>query len=310
MTRAKPLPANLPENSFTLGRARSLGLRRSRLRAKDLLIPSREIRLRRDAEPDLAERCRPYLDLLPDAFLSHVTAARLHGLPLPRLLQAEPTIHLSRASTLAVPRRRNVTGHRLLLEPGELTVCSGLPVTSLARTLLDLSTVLSLEDLVAAGDWVISEHQRNFGSRRTALLPVEELRRYVSAKAGVPGLPRLRAAVGLMRVGVDSPPETRIRLLLGRAGLPEFTPNTAILDETGDPALWVDLGCRQYRTCIEYDGAHHLTPAQQSRDHHRDLLTHQLGWHQVRINKFDVAQGPEWVVGKVRQALVRGGWTP
>ncbi|MBD8043046.1 hypothetical protein H9638_04390 [Arthrobacter sp. Sa2BUA2] len=148
-----PLPANLPENSFTLRRARSLGLRRSRLRAKDLLIPSRDIRLRRDAEPVLAERCRPYLDLLPDAFLSHVTAARLYGLPLPRPLQSEPT-------------------------------------------------------------------------------------------------------------------------------------------------------------CVEYDGAHHLTPAQQSRDHHRDLLTHQLGWHQVRINKFDVAQGPAWVVGKVRQALVRGGWTP
>ena len=139
-------------------------------------------------------------------------------------------------------------------------------------------------------------------------MPLGELRNYVWSKAGLRGLSRLRAAVDLMRVGVDSPPETRIRLLLGRADLPEFTPNTAILDETGHPALWVDLGCRQYRTCIEYDGAHHLSPAQQSLDHHRDLLTHELGWHQVRLNKFDVAQGPAWVVGKVRQALARGGW--
>lgn len=310
MTRAAPFPANLPEHSFTLRRAQSLGLRQSRLRAQDVLTPSREIRVLKDMEMPLVDRCRPYIELLPGAYISHGTAARLHGLPLPRSLQAETAIHLSRARGLPAPRRRNVMGHRLVLEPAELTALAGLPVTSAARTLLDLSAALALEDLVVAGDWIVSEHRRNFGARRSALVPLAELRTYVRSKAGLPGLPRLRAAVDLMRVGVDSPPETRIRLLLCRAGLPEFSPNTAILDETGAPALWADLGCRGFRTCIEYDGAHHLTPAQQSRDHHRDLLAHDLGWHQVRFNRFDLAQGPAWVLGKVRQALMRGGWEP
>lgn len=310
MTRAIPLPVDLPDPSFTLGHARYLGLRRSRLRTQDLLTPSRSIRVRRDTEITLAERCRPYLELLPGAFLSHGTAAQLHGMPLPRSMQMDPVIHLSRPKSKAAPRRKGVAGHRLVLDEAELTAISGLTVTTLARSLLDLSAHMELTDLVVAGDWIISEQQRNFGRSRSALIPLPELRNYVESKVGIPGLPRLRAAVDLMRVGVDSPPETRIRLLLGRAGLPAFTPNIALLDETGIPALWADLGCRQYRTCIEYDGGHHLTSAQQSRDTQRDLITRDLGWQQVRLNRFDVAQGPAWVVGRVRQALARGGYVP
>lgn len=311
MTQAAPFPSSLAAGSFTLARALSLGVHRSRLRAGDVVVPSREIRVLKGAEIPLENRCRPYIELLPGAVVSHGTAARLHGMPLPRSQLLEESIHLSRHRLEAVPRRRNVVGHRLLLTESERQVRSGVPVTSVARTLLDLSTVLSLEDLVVAGDWAISEHQRNFGARRFAVVPLPDLRRYVEEKTRTPGLAKLRSAVALMRVGVDSPPETRIRLLLGRAGdLPEFIPNTALLDETGNPALWADLGCRRYRTCIEYDGAHHLNPAQQSRDHQRDLLTRELGWQQVRLNRFDLAQGPSWVLGKVRQALARNGYVP
>ncbi|MET4059081.1 hypothetical protein ABIB35_000610 [Arthrobacter sp. UYP6] len=310
MTRAQPLPAGLSDPSFTLARARNLGLRRSRLRAKDLQTPSREIRVRKGTDIDLADRCRPYVELLPGGFLSHGTAAQLHGMPLPREIRLESAIHLSRPRSFAVPRRKGIAGHRLVVTASELSTVSGLPVTSLSRTLLDLSDGVSMEALVIAGDWMVSEHRRNFGRRRIALLPLPELRAYLDAKAGVPGLRKIRTAVDLMRVGVDSPQETRVRLLLYRAGLPEFAPNTPVMDGTGNPALWVDLGCERYRTCIEYDGGHHLNPGQQSRDNHRDLLTHELGWHQVKLNKYDLAQGSLWVVAKVRQALIKGGYVP
>lgn len=257
---------------------------------------------------ELADRCRPYVELLPGGFLSHGTAAQLHGMPVPRVIQTDSTIHLARTRLLAAPRRKGITGHRLVVTDSELSTVSGLPATSLSRTLLDLSAVVSVQDLVVAGDWMISEHRRNFGRRRVALLPLPVLRSYLESKKGVPGLQRIRTAVELMRVGVDSPPETRIRLLLSREGLPEFIPDVPVMDETGNPALWVDLGCTKYRTCIEYDGEHHLKPGQQSRDNHRDLLTHELGWHQVKLNKHDVAQGPLWVVAKVRRALLKGGY--
>ncbi|WP_337925571.1 endonuclease domain-containing protein [Arthrobacter jiangjiafuii] len=201
-------------------------------------------------------------------------------------------------------------GHRMDLDPEELTTVSMLPVTSLPRTLLDLAAQLATDDLVVIGDWMISEHHRSFGKRRVARLPLKDLRNYSEGKVGARGLRKLRAAIELMRVGVDSPQETRVRLELHRAGLPEFTPNTPIMDATGSPALWVDLGCKTYRTCIEYDGAHHLDPGQQSRDYGRDARTRELGWHQVRLNSYDMAQGQSWVVGKVRHALVQGGYEP
>ena len=209
MTRANPLPDSLPDPAFTVEKAQGLGLRRSRLRALDLLAPSRSIRVRSGMEMTLAERCRPYLELLPGAFLSHGTAAQLHGFPLPSSIRWDPAIHLSRPRGMAAPRRRNVAGHRLVLNEAELTVIAGLPITTLARTLHDLSTCMELSDLVVAGDWMISEHRRNFGSSRSALLPLSELRSYVASKAGNAGLPKLRSAVDLMRVGVDSPPEDR-----------------------------------------------------------------------------------------------------
>lgn len=310
MPRPVPLPEDLSDPSFTVARARALGVRRSRLRAQDLLTPSREIRVRRGEVVGLTERCRPYAELVPEGFFCHSTAAQLHGIPLPHTLRQETVIHLGRRPGQAVPRRKDVIGHRLELEPQELTLVSMLPVTSLARTLLDLAAQLSEDDLVVAGDWMISEHRRNFGKRRVARLPVNDLRGYVQAKAGDRGLRKLRAAVDRMRVGVDSPQETRVRLELHRAGLPEFAPNVPILDTTGNPALWVDLGCRKYRTCVEYDGEHHLSPEQQSRDYGRDVLTRELGWHQVKLNKHDMAQGPLWVVGKVRHALIQGGYAP
>ena len=211
---------------------------------------------------------------------------------------------------MSVPRRRGIAGHRLNLDDGETARVQGLPVTAVHRTWLDLAGLLTVEELVVIGDQLISEPHRPFGPSRRAAISQTRLAEYVDGKTRVPGLPNARRAMHLIRPGVDSPPETRLRLLLHRAGLPEFTPNMVIFDQTGQPALWTDLGCRRYRTCLEYEGVHHLNAGQQSRDHERDLLTVELGWHQVKVNAFDMAQGSHWVVAKVRHALAKGGWRP
>ncbi|EMY33036.1 hypothetical protein D477_017052 [Arthrobacter crystallopoietes BAB-32] len=186
----------------------------------------------------------------------------------------------------------------------------GVAVTSLARTWLDLASIFAVEDLVVIGDFLVSEHRRNFGPPRKAKVPLAELRRYVESKSSLPGLARLRKALALVRVGVDSPPETRLRLMLQRAGLPEFRPNYPLCDDSGYPKVWADLGCPEFRTCVEYEGEHHLTPEQQSSDHDRDFMTLSLQWHQAKINKTDIKRGEGHVVGKVSRMLTLGGWTP
>ncbi|MBF4992966.1 hypothetical protein ITX31_02425 [Arthrobacter gandavensis] len=186
----------------------------------------------------------------------------------------------------------------------------GIRATSPARTFVDLAGMLPLPDLVAAGDWLVSEHERSYGQARRAVVQLAALRSYVHGIRWVPGIRTARDAVDLARVGVDSVPETRLRLLLHDAGLPEFGPNLPLLDSAGRPVVWCDLGCPEFRTCVEYDGEHHLTREQQLRDHNRDLLVRELGWHQVKVSALDMRRGAGWVAGKVARGLKLGGWAP
>ena len=305
------MPVSLQAKPFTLSAAKALKITPDRLRSSDLRTPSRSIRVPSGGRFTIADGCRPYAELLPDAVVSHATAAQLHGMVLPRRLAEEAVIHLSRPPGRSQTRRRHVIGHRLVLHRDEITDLGGLPVTSIARTWLDLAGMLTLEELIIVGDQVVSEHHRSFGPRRDARVSLPDLKSSIEGKSGVAHLSKCRMALGYLRVGVDSPPETRLRLMLGEdPHLPEFVPNVAICDVDGTPQVWVDLGCREFRTCLEYDGAHHLTPEQQAKDHHRDLMTAELGWVQVKISRGDLRQGAGWVQAKVRRGLTLAGWAP
>ncbi|MEB7505280.1 hypothetical protein [Arthrobacter koreensis] len=316
MRTPKPLPPSFSE-PFLAADALQAGLTEGRLRASDLRIPSRGIRVPRaldggagDGPAGLAARARPYLQLLPDAVLSHTSAALLHGIPLPAPYRDDPVLHLARGPDKPGARRRNVRCHRLALTPEDVVLFQqGLSVTSPARTWFDLARLLPLPAMVAAGDWLVSEHGRSYGRPRTAVVSLAELRERVLGWAGNPGIRAARRALELLCVGVDSPPETYLRLMLHDAGLPAFHPNFALLDDAGRPVVWSDLGCPEFRTCVEYDGEHHLTREQQLRDHNRDLLVSELGWHQVKVSALDMRRGSGWVAGKVARGLKLGGWT-
>lgn len=275
MATAKPLPPELAAGSFTLDEARQHGLSPWRAKAKDIHVPSRGIRV-----PTRHEQSLP---------------------PSARLL------HLTRNGS-AAPRRKGVVGHRSHLAPAKIVMLQGIPVTSMPRTLLDLAGTgnLSCDDLVVIADDLACEHPR-YQHRRTAALPFRELLLYAGQKRHAAGLPLLRSALALGSVGVNSPPETRLRLLFGRSDLPRFEPNYVLLDTLGLP-LWVDLACPEYRLAVEYDGGHHLTPAQQQSDALRNERSADAGWRQLVINRLDVRNGQDWVLARVRQALRAQGW--
>lgn len=304
----QPLPEDLPGRSFTVAEADGLGVSRSRLRAADLATPSQLIRVPREATQKLIDRVRPYTQLGIRVYVSHTTAALIRGIPVPHKLEDEPFIHLSRTADCAVPRRKGVRGHQSALLTEELGIVEGVPVTTPARTWLDLAQVLQLDDLVVAGDHLISGHHRHFGQPKKPIVQFSELEEYIHGKHGVRGLVLAREALTLMRKGVDSPPETKLRLMLTRAGLPEFIPDFPIPGETGEAPVWVDLGCPEFRVCCEYEGKHHLSPQKQAEDRTRDRLTADRGWQQVKIYAADMALGEDWVVAHVVQALGRNGW--
>lgn len=303
-----PLPGPIDGRSFTTIAAAAIGVPRSRTRASDLSLPSRGIRVPRQSTQGILDRCRPYTELAPGSFISHTTAAAIHGIPLPSRYSVDTVLHLSRSAGKAVPRRRGVHGHRLALQPGDVLDRDGVPVTTPARTWLDLAGLLTHEDLVCAGDYLVCSHQRSFGETKRAIIQLAALGQFLDHRSGTQGIPAARAAFARLRVGVDSPPETRVRLALEDAGLPRFTVDCPVFDPTGGVAFWTDLGCEEYRTCLEYDGSHHLTPEQQSADARRDAWAAELGWAQVRFNKLDLRQGSNWIVAKAASALRRQGW--
>lgn len=308
MRRLEPLPEHLAQRPFTVAEARRAGVTAARTRARDLWTPSREIRLPRTVTFELLESCRAHTAVTRGGFVSHITAAKLHRLYLPNRFDDVATLDLARPKGDPEPRRREVTGRRLLLEPSDIVSIAGVPLTSVQRTLIDIAPLLSLDELVVIGDQIVCEHDRNFGPPKVAMVKLAVLNAYIAQHAGSRGMPRLRAAMELVRVGADSPPETRLRLIIARSPLPDFAPNLEIHDAKGKARVAPDLACKEYKTCAEYDGLHHFSAEQQAKDHDRDFITQALGWHQVLINNDDMRGGERVVVTKIARMLVRGGW--
>ena len=86
------------------------------------------------------------------------------------------------------------------------------------------------------------------------------------------------------------------------AGLPE--PELQLRIVPGDPAppLRTSATGRQ-RVAIQYDGGHHLTREQQSRDNRRDESFNAAGWRYFKFNADDLADDFRGAVQRVRAAL-------
>lgn len=308
--RRPELPEHLRRRSFTTKSSDAAGVTRGRTQASDLIVVSRGIRVPAGVPLKGAAALAAYVENNPLSVLSHLSAARLWRIPLPSRLEGDWRIHVANPAKSWEPRRVNVVGHRLAFAAGEVWIKSGVRFTGAARTWLDLAACLSLRELVAVGDYLVCEHGPEFPEPREAICYLPELRQMVEAHSGTRGIRNARAALELIRVGADSPPETFTRLDLVEAGLPEPELNVIVFDDRGRPLLWPDGAYRKYRISLQYDGVHHNNPDQYRRDIRRLETTEALGWQEVRISKEDLSGDRPAVVRKVAAALRANGWTP
>lgn len=306
--RRAPLPLHLTTGSFSLRAADNAGVTRTRTEAQDLVTVSRGIRVPVDSASSGAAALRAYTELDDESILSLVSAARLWAAPLPGCLEEDWRIHLARRRGLSRPRRVNVVGHVLTLFPDEVMELDGVRLTSPARTWLDLSSVLGVDDLAVVGDFLVCGHGPEFPVPRDALCSVAELRAMVARHPGNRGVRKARAAVELIRVGADSPPETRLRLALIRGGLPEPALNEVVWGAAGAPVLWPDAAYPEWRIALQYEGAHHNGQDQYLRDIRRADTAAISGWLEVRVSRLDLAGEHPTAVSKVRAALESRGW--
>jgi len=125
---------------------------------------------------------------------------------------------------------------------------------------------------------------------------------------GTPGIRKARLALEQARVGADSAPETRLRLALEFAGLPEPQLN-ARTELSGGVVRQPDLGYPQQRVAVEYDGEVHSSPEQVVRDIAREEDFLRADWLLVRISKRHMEDAAKAAVSKVRRALLSRGWS-
>lgn len=177
-----------------------------------------------------------------------------------------------------------------------VTTRFGLPVTTPERTFLDCAEDLDLVDLVVLGDSLV----RAGATTRGELV----------AAASTPGRHRrlARRAAALVRTGVDSAPETRTRLLLVLAGLPEPETDIRFHDDAGVLLRRADMGYRRRRVSIEYDGRQHAQDAQQwAIDIERREEFDGWGWRTVVVTSPGLWVEPERTLSRVVSVLRNRG---
>lgn len=285
--------------AFSTAEASEWGISRGRTRARDLTTPYRGVRMPANKDPSVRQLCAAYATRMqPGQFFSHATAAMIHGLPLPRQLQSDKRIHVGVIGDAGPIRMRGVIAHRL--EKATVESLDGLRVTSPTETWRYLSTAVGFTSLVSIGDALVR--------RVDPLATMRDLADAVRDHRGHRGARLLRQAFGSVRAGVDSPMETRIRLIIVDAGLPEPVVNARILNRYGAFIALGDMVYSDYRVLVEYDGEHHFGSVEQS---HRDIdrldEVMEEKWRVIRLNSSHLRREAT-IVHKVRTALVAAGW--
>jgi very-short-patch-repair endonuclease len=225
----------------------------------------------------------------PNAVLSHRTAGKLHGLD-----GTPPPVRFD-VSVPADRRPRNVPRanvHRTALPDEDVGLCRGMPVTSLARTLVDLARTLPIE----TGSRVIAD------ALRTGRVSVEVLQRRVAALAGCVGVDRARHALANADPKLESVLERELFALLRRAGLSPIAQYTVTLG--GRFVARVDMALPSIRLAIEADGyaTHALRPGFE-RDREKVALLQLAGWSTLSFTATQIRQRPDWVVSIVLERV-------
>ena len=303
MARPTPLPDTLHQLPFTVYESRALGVTEKRLRAKDLADGGRLIYLPQGRALDLRERAKVLAMATPGAWVSHQTAAELTPLGLPPWMGGDP-VHLSKPHELPRVRRAGVVGHRVHMVRGEIGEYGGVPISLPPRTWLDLAAVLPLKYVIAMGDQLIRIPRPQFEGRTEPYAYKEGLRLLIRQHPNMKGVEKARLALDEMRVGADSYPETFLRLGMLDAHLPE--PEVPVRLDPYDPCSpTADLGYRRFRIALQYDGEHHRSREQQSRDNRRDEAFTSAGWSYFKVNADDMDEGFRGVIGRVKGAKRR-----
>lgn len=299
------LPPDLRTAPFSVASALTRGVGMGRLRGPDLERPFWGTRTASGSGTDLLDRARSYsVRMAADGFFSHLTAAALWGIPLPPRHTARTVLDVAVPHGGVIPAGVGIVGHHLQIEPCDVVFSQGIRLTSPARTWCDLGTLLSEEDLVAAGDFLLWR-RRPPRLRLTRQDLWDALGRY----RGRRGRPLLRLSIPSLCDCADSPPESVIRVRCIHAGLPTPAVNVDAYDAFGRFLGMPDLSFPKYRVAVDYEGEIHRTDASLwGKDLKRAPRFEDAGWSYLRAGAADYRNSDE-LIARIGNRLRRRGWS-
>lgn len=314
-----PLPFPLSGGPFRYSEAKVAGIGRGRLRADDIDHPHHGLYAPTAAD-DIVTRCENLVPLLGEhAWFSHLTAARLWGMPLPFASTADEPLHVLTLAAAAPMRRRGVVGWETSHTETPRAMMGLIPLVSASEVWVQLAVPgstgvdaetgakrrLSREWLTAVGDYLLTGPKVD-GARRP-LCTVAELTESVARRRRARGVVDLTWALDMVRAAVHSPKETEVRLGLVACGLPEPDVQVPVMTSAG--LRHADLGYPGARLLIEYHGDQHRTDrVQWLEDLTRRQLFEDAGYRVMEVGAADLKPNCHALAARVRRALDGGAF--
>lgn len=203
-----------------------------------------------------------------DHVISGASAAVLHGLPTLAQPQAP---QLTETHTDVMGRRFAAHVYSARLDASSTTNWFGVPVTTIARTIVDQARH-GRRDGVMAADAALRER----------LVTDEQVRAELAAAAGWPGIRQARQIWDLASPLAESALESVVRLALQDAGFPPPQLQVVI------GPYRVDFCWPERRLIIEADGEGKYHDDELRREKRREHYLHVRGWRVIRVMWADV----------------------
>lgn len=279
---------------FSRAEALKAGTSPDRLGSADFQRLFRGIYVGADVAADVRLRARAAIRLAaPDGFASHHTAALIYGAVPPH----SPDVHVSRRQKNRRSVKRGLMVH-LASEAAASTRFAGIPISTPEQCFLEIAAHgADLVDLVVLGDSLVRKKRT---TPEKLVAAADQWRGYRARIA--------RRAAGFVRTGVDSPMESRLRMLIVLAGLPEPTVNLVVWTADGQYEMRFDLYYDLYKLVVEYDGHQHYDdPKQREHDVLRREELDRRGIRMIVVMANDIFREPLRTLERIRAALIERG---
>jgi Protein of unknown function (DUF559) len=232
----------------------------------------------------------------PGAVGSHHSAAAIHGLDqLGR--QPPQVVAVTRAPGVSRTGRPGVRLHIAALPSGHVTVRSGVRVTSVARTVVDLARTSSFRVGVVVADSALRGKQ----------VSKDELRAVISDCARWPGIRQAGLVVEFSDGLSESALESISRVAFRDHGIPAPELQVPVGGDNGVVGR-VDFLWRRCRTIGEADGAVKYANTDRAISQlRRDAALRVAGFEVVHFTWQEIVRAPGQVAASIREAFRRGG---